>query len=191
MNRPRDPDSTKQADELLIFGGSMLASSINEAIFAMAGELAGMRNSWQLLHVTGSSGRDEAGAAYNRAGIHARTLEYCRRMDLAYAAADLAICRGGASTMAELAATATPAIILPYPYHKDRHQALNAAAFVAAGAGIRIDQAKDVPANVAALRATLLPLMADAGRLDQMRQAAGRLAKPDAAEEAARWLADG
>jgi len=172
---------------LLIFGGSLMSASINESAAALAGELASLAGNWQVLHLAGRGQVADCAEAYGD-NIHARTLEYCDRMDLAYAAADLAICRGGASTMAELAATGTPAIVLPYPHHRDRQQHRNAAAFVRAGAGILVDDT-DVATNVAALRITLLPLMNDERRLESMRQAAGRLSKPDAAQAVANWLA--
>lgn len=172
---------------LLIFGGSLMSASINAAAAAMADELGGEGGEWQVLHVTGGAGDADPAGAY--AGkLHARTLEYCRRMDLAYAAADLAICRGGASTIAELAGTATPAIILPYPHHRDQHQKHNAAALVEAGAAICITDAGNTPANVASLRATLLPLMSDPVRLERMRRAAKDVRRWGAAEEVARWL---
>jgi len=173
---------------LLIFGGSLMSASINQSVAALAGELASLAAEWQVLHVAGKAAEAKCTEAYG-GKIHACTLEYCDRMDLAYAAADLAVCRGGASTMAELAATGTPAIILPYPHHRDRQQQRNAAAFVRAGAGILVDDT-NVPANVAALRTTLVPLMADAGRLETMRQAAARLARPHAAQAVANWLAE-
>jgi UDP-N-acetylglucosamine--N-acetylmuramyl-(pentapeptide) pyrophosphoryl-undecaprenol N-acetylglucosamine transferase len=110
-------------------------------------------------------------------------------MDLAYAAADLAICRGGASTVAELAATSTPAIILPYPHHRDRQQELNAAELVAAGGALRVADAANVSSNVAALRSTLLPVMADDATLARMKLCAGGVARPHASRDVARWLA--
>ena len=76
-------------------------------------------------------------------------------MDLAYAAADLALGRAGAGTVAELAATGTPAILMPYPYHKDNHQRLNAEALAAAGGAIVCDDSREVSANVSQLRGVL------------------------------------
>jgi UDP-N-acetylglucosamine--N-acetylmuramyl-(pentapeptide) pyrophosphoryl-undecaprenol N-acetylglucosamine transferase len=175
---------------LLVFGGSLLSASINEAAVAIAGELASLAESWQILHVTGADKDCGAAAAYQQAGLTACTLEYCDRMDLAYATADLAVCRGGASTIAELTATGTPAVILPYPHHRDQQQRLNADALVAAGASLCVTDTCDRGANAAALRSSLLPLLADEPRLLAMRQAAASLARPDAAQTIARWLAE-
>jgi len=95
---------------------------------------------------------------------------------------------GGAGTVAELAVTATPAVILPYPYHADRQQHLNAARLAGAGGAIVCDDAADAPANAARLRDVLLPLMADAPRLEEMPRAAASVARGGAAQEVATWL---
>ena len=173
---------------LLILGGSLGAASINEAVAAIAGDLSSQADEWQLLHVTGQGGQFNAEQAFDGQDIRFSALEYCDRMDLAYAAADLAICRGGASTMAELTATATAAIILPYPHHRDQHQKRNASALVAAGAAICIEDARNLTGNVAALRATLLPLLSDDAKLQTMTESLGALAKPRAARDVAKWL---
>jgi UDP-N-acetylglucosamine--N-acetylmuramyl-(pentapeptide) pyrophosphoryl-undecaprenol N-acetylglucosamine transferase len=170
---------------LLVLGGSQGAASINAAVEALAGDLAGVAETWQILHITGS---DSPAARRPSGPLASARVPYCRRMDRAYAAADLALSRGGASTIAELAATGTPAVILPYPYHRDQHQRLNAAALVEAGAGMVCDDRKDPGANAAALRESLLPLLRDEARLADLRAAAARLAETDAAGEVAQWL---
>lgn len=175
---------------LLVFGGSLMAASINDAIAALAGEIAGLGQPWQLLHVAGAAASAAANEAYARAKLPAAVLDYCDRMDLAFAASDLVVCRGGASTLAELTATATPAIILPYPYHRDQHQRHNAEAMVEAGAAICVTDARDAAVNAGALRTTLLAVMNDAPRLAAMRAAAQGIGKPDAAQDVAAWLVE-
>lgn len=174
---------------LLVLGGSTGAASINEAVAAMADKLASLADGWQLLHIAGPGAARLAQAADAPGNMHMRVLDYCDRMDLAYAAADLALCRGGASTVAELAATATPAAIMPYPHHRDQQQKHNAEAMVASGAGLCLPDARDPAANAAALSDALLPIMSDPPRLEGMRSAAEGLAKPDAAAQIAEWLA--
>lgn len=190
---------------LLVFGGSLLAEALGEAVEKLAGELAAHGGRWQVLHISGS-GRaaeiertrfDKLTASEAAAGVAVRTVGYCERMDLAYAAADLALARAGAVTVAELAATGTPAVLMPYPHHADQHQRLNAGELVRAGAAVICEDRVDAAANAAALREVLLPLMGDAGRLDLMRRAAGKLAgrrfdkltASRAAGEVAAWLA--
>ena len=174
---------------LLVLGGSTGAASINEAIGALAEDLDAVAESWQLLHITGPGGKFDADQAYRKRRLGVRTIKYCDRMDLAYAAADLALCRGGASTIAELAATSTPALVMPYPHHRDLHQARNAAALVEAGAALCVDDARSLSVNLDTLRVNLLPLLSDPSRLAAMKSATGQLAKPDAAAQVARWLA--
>ena len=72
---------------------------------------------------------------------------------------NLALARAGAVTLAELAATATPAVLMPYPFHKDDHQTANAEMLVRQGYAIRVADLKSATANAAQLRTELLPLM--------------------------------
>jgi len=169
---------------LLVVGGSSGAASINQAIAALAEELDGLAETWQLLHVHGPG--QPSGPSPRK--MQVRTLEYCRRMDLAYAAADLALTRAGAVTVAELAATGTPAVLMPYPY-AGGHQALNAADLAAAGAAVVVADAADASANAESLRRQMMALLSREDTLADMSRAARRLAKPDAAVQVARWLA--
>ena len=172
---------------LLVLGGSLGAATINEAVAAMADDLDELAETWQVLHVTGPEKVEAARGRQRR--IHVAALEYCERMDLAYAAADLTVCRSGAAGVAELAATATPAVLMPYPYHRDRQQHLNAAALVDAGAAVVVQDRIDAACNAEALRAALMPLLRESSRLEAMRRGAKGVARPDAAQTVAAWLA--
>ena len=170
---------------LLVLGGSLGAEPINKAVAALAADFSPLADAWQILHIVGpGAGRAVVGGA----GLPGDRLEYCEHMDLAYAAADLALCRGGAVTIAELAVTATPAVILPYPHHADRQQHLNAAALAEAGAALVCEDAIDAARNAETLRSALLPLLSAPGRLADMRKAVGELARGSAAAEVAGWL---
>lgn len=162
---------------LLVFGGSLGARRLNEVVTGAAADLraAGI----QVLHAVGESaagvvpvGQDEV--AYV-------TLPYIDRMDLAYAAADLAITRAGAMTCAELAAVGLPAVYVPLPIGNGE-QRLNAAPVVAAGGGMLIEDADFTPG---ALRAQVLPLVADPARLAAMGDAASAHGVRDGAERLA------
>ena len=181
-------DSAKRT--LLVFGASLGASSINDCVAALAGDLDALASQWQLLIVSGKGKGEELARVFSAdRRIAARVLDYCDRMDLAYAAADLTLCRGGASTVAELAATATPAVILPYPYHRDQQQKLNSLELQKAGCAIVADDRIDAVANARMLRDILLPLMLEPQRLESMRRAAAAVGKPHAARDIAEWLA--
>lgn len=173
---------------LLAFGGSLLAEPISEALGMLCDDLRAFADSWQVLHVATAPLAARIEEKLKTCGILTRTLAYCDRMDLAYAAADLALCRSGAGTVAELAAAGTPAVLMPYPHHKDRQQLLNAARLVEAGAAKLCEDAKDPSANAARLREVLVPILQDADVPAKMRESAAGLARPNAASEVADWL---
>ncbi|MSR62555.1 MAG: hypothetical protein EXS08_08945 [Planctomycetes bacterium] len=116
---------------VLVLGGSQGAAGLNRFLRTHAAALgaAGL----QVLHQTGP-GRACEGAD-EQAGGRYRACEYLDDVASALDAATLVLCRGGASTLAEVAARARPALVVPYPHHKDRHQEKNA---LALGAGVRI-----------------------------------------------------
>jgi UDP-N-acetylglucosamine--N-acetylmuramyl-(pentapeptide) pyrophosphoryl-undecaprenol N-acetylglucosamine transferase len=108
-------------------------------------------------------------------------LPYVDRMDRAYAAADLAVCRSGANTVCELTAVGLPAAYVPLPIGNGE-QRLNAEPVVTAGGGLLVDDADCTPEWV---RTVLLPLLADRPALAAMGQAAGALGQPHADERLA------
>ena len=173
---------------LLVNGGSQGAMTINVAVAMLADDLGEFADSWQMLHVTGLSQVTEVADPTPGQAIPSTVLNYCDRMDLAYAAADLALCRGGASTTAELAASGTPAIIMPYPYHTDEHQRLNAAPMEECGAAIVCKDAADGPANARMLREHLIALLNDPDRMESMRTSSASMAHPHAARDVADWM---
>jgi UDP-N-acetylglucosamine--N-acetylmuramyl-(pentapeptide) pyrophosphoryl-undecaprenol N-acetylglucosamine transferase len=155
---------------LLVTGGSLGARRINEAIDASRKVLvaAGV----QILHIVGDKSEflpmSEAG--YLRIG-------YCDRMDLAIAAADIAVSRSGASTVSEFAAVGLPAVFVPYPVGNGE-QALNAAELVSAG-GAELVADKDFDAGYAA--SNLVGLVSDNRRLAKMASAAKSVGVADGA----------
>ncbi|MFV0463193.1 MAG: undecaprenyldiphospho-muramoylpentapeptide beta-N-acetylglucosaminyltransferase [Nostocoides sp.] len=162
---------------VLVFGGSLGAQRLNEAFTAAAGDLqaAGI----QVLHIMGRGKlgqvpRSDDGPAYV-------ALEYCDRMDLAYAAADLAIARAGAGTVCELAAVGLPAVYVPLPIGNGE-QRLNPAEVVAAGGGMLVDDSLVTPMWV---RQTVSALMNDPASLAAMAAAAARTGHRDGDERLA------
>ena len=179
-------DLSPDRKTLLVFGASLGAATINQAVAAMKGDLDLLAGAWQVLWIAGAS--QEVPREFGERGITVRVLPYCDRMDLAYAAADLALCRAGASSVAELIATATPAVLMPYPYHRDDHQRLNAEPLVRAGSGIICTDTKDLTGNLAGLREHLIGVLSTPQRLAEMTAAAGRFGRADAADAIAKWL---
>jgi UDP-N-acetylglucosamine--N-acetylmuramyl-(pentapeptide) pyrophosphoryl-undecaprenol N-acetylglucosamine transferase len=174
---------------LLVFGGSHGAEPINEALIAATSHWPEPR-AIQVLHVCGR-GLDEARlrAAWAAAdpdgrGLTVRVVAFVDRMDLAYAAADLVLCRAGASTIAELTAAGLPAVLVPLGWATAGHQVANAGVAVAAGGALTIDDDLGGPT----LATTVAPLLADAQQLVTMGDAMRELAHPDAAEELAKLV---
>ncbi|BBY47071.1 UDP-N-acetylglucosamine--N-acetylmuramyl-(pentapeptide) pyrophosphoryl-undecaprenol N-acetylglucosamine transferase [Mycolicibacterium arabiense] len=163
---------------LLVFGGSQGAQSINRAVSGAAEALAAAGVS--VLHAHGPKNvLDLAPSAPGDPPYVA--VPYLSRMDLAYAAADLAICRSGAMTVAEVSAVGLPAIYVPLPIGNGE-QRLNALPVVEAGGGMVVDDADLTPAFVAS---TVSGLMSDEQRLTAMTSAAALAGHRDAAQRVA------
>lgn len=146
---------------LLATGGSLGARRINRTMVDSARAITDA--GWQVLHITGANSEvvDPGVTGY-------RMVEYADRMDLALAAADVAVSRAGAATVSELAALGLPAVYVPYPVGNGE-QRFNAAGVVEAGGGILVDDAQFQPEWVAS---ELVPLLADADRVAAMAAAA-------------------
>lgn len=146
---------------LLVFGGSLGAQRLNEAIAGSWRDI--LDAGWQLLHATGDrsdlTDPGEPGYTMRR---------YLDRMDLAFALADLILARSGAATVSEISALGIPAIYVPYAVGNGE-QRLNAAAAIDAGAAMLIDDAQLTPDRV---RSQVVPLLGDEARRAAMRDAA-------------------
>jgi UDP-N-acetylglucosamine--N-acetylmuramyl-(pentapeptide) pyrophosphoryl-undecaprenol N-acetylglucosamine transferase len=175
FSQPRD------AARVLIFGGSQGAHAINVAMVEAASRLAASGVRLAITHQTGERDLDLVRGAYQRAGLQARVEAFIFQIDGEMKAADVVICRAGATTLAELAASATPAVLVPLPTATDDHQRKNAEVVARAGAAVVIEQ-RDL---ATALPEVLVSLLADRGQLQRMSQAARTLARPDAAQRIA------
>jgi UDP-N-acetylglucosamine--N-acetylmuramyl-(pentapeptide) pyrophosphoryl-undecaprenol N-acetylglucosamine transferase len=162
-----DPNTTT----LLVTGGSLGARSINSAIAAAGSALdaAGI----QVLHIVGSNS--------DLPEVHSKSLvriKYCDRMDLAISAADLAVCRSGASTVCEFGSFGLPSVFVPYPVGNGE-QRFNAADLVEAGGGILVDDANFSSEFV---RDQVIPLISNSKRLRNMSVAARAASIADGTE---------
>ncbi|MEI5101488.1 UDP-N-acetylglucosamine--N-acetylmuramyl-(pentapeptide) pyrophosphoryl-undecaprenol N-acetylglucosamine transferase [Streptomyces sp. PmtG] len=155
---------------LLFNGGSLGATRLTEAALGLAARWR-HRTDVHLLIKTGPAALDETRArlAHEGGDAVARAVPYLDRMDLAYAAADLVVCRAGSATVAELATTGVPAVLVPYPHAPGDHQTHNARVLSDAGAGLLLPDAETTAERLAALAE---PLLADPARLAAMSAAA-------------------
>lgn len=190
-----DPDRPT----LLVTGGSLGAASINAFVLAFVERhgAALREHGWQVLHQFGGAGGgaqggpDDAAAAarvYAGAGVPARVERFVGAMGLWWGAADLAISRAGAGSVAEAWCNRAPTLFLPYPHHADEHQRLNAAVLVEAGGAVLARDAIDAAANLAAHGPTLAALLTDAPRRGAMRAGLLRLGPADGAARIAAAL---
>jgi UDP-N-acetylglucosamine--N-acetylmuramyl-(pentapeptide) pyrophosphoryl-undecaprenol N-acetylglucosamine transferase len=173
---------------LLVFGGSHGAWRLNEALVAATPHWP-RPTAMQVLHACGRGvDHDAVRAAWAAAdpagrGLAVQVVPFIDRMDLAYAAADLALTRAGASTLAELTAAGVPAVLVPLARATAGHQAANAWAVAAAGGAAVVED--DGNLGGPALAATVAPLLTDPGRLAAMAEAMRGHGCPEAAQELA------
>jgi len=174
---------------LLVFGGSQGARRVNEAAAGLAQLWKGATDR-QVVHVAGSMAYgavNEQVEQHLNGGLIYRVIDYLDGMLEAYAVADLALCRGGASTVAELTAVGLPAIIVPYPHHRDRQQERHARVLEGAGAAVLLPDAETTTDRVAL---EVERLLTDRTALVSMGVESAHLGHPDAAGRLARLVAD-
>lgn len=164
---------------VLVFGGSAGARSINRAVVEALPHLAEARGRIQFLHQTGDRDHAEASAAYRAQGWQGTVVPFIYEMAEAYAAADLVICRAGATTLAELTAVGRPAILIPYPYAAANHQERNARKLEDMGAA-RMIRDRDLTGQVVA--SAILELCNNESLRKEMQRASSAFGKVDAAE---------
>lgn len=175
---------------LLIVGGSSGARSINRmmARLVQQPEVRAALRSWQVLHLCGPEGRDTLNEAYAAAGIAARVEPSIQQMGAAWTAASCAISRAGAGAVAEVWANGCPTIFLPYPFHRDQHQKLNATPLIEQGGGVLVEDRVKPDLAVRDVAPVLLGLMTDAARRQQMREALAASRPPEGAKLVADWV---
>lgn len=170
----------KAAVRVLVLGGSQGARVLNrvvpEALAALPDDLQ-----LKVWHQAGR-GLDEARDMYSKCGVDARLDAFVDDMAGAYGWADLVVCRAGALTIAELTVAGLGAILVPYPYAIDDHQARNAKSFASRGAGVVIPEQDFTPQRLAS---ELERVVSNRGRLSDFSEHARAQALPDAARDLA------
>jgi UDP-N-acetylglucosamine--N-acetylmuramyl-(pentapeptide) pyrophosphoryl-undecaprenol N-acetylglucosamine transferase len=153
---------------LLLMGGSHGAHALNEIGTEAVCRLHGTGLPIQVIHLAGVTDAASVAARYREAGVTARVQAFESHMGPVYKAADLALCRAGASTCAELSRFALPALLVPYPHAANDHQMANARALEKQGA-VNVVAEKDL--SVEWLVDYLLESIRNPGRLTRMREA--------------------
>lgn len=169
-----------------VFGGSLGARRLNEAVAALAKGWA-TRGDRAVYHVTGRREWDRVSRHTGRqpepsGGLVYSVVPFEERMALLYAAVDVMVCRAGAITVAELAVTGTPAVLVPLPNAPGDHQSANARALVERGAAVVVP---DASCDGPTLGEVLDGLLEHPGELAAMAAAASGLGHPDAAQRVA------
>jgi len=164
--------------QLLVFGGSQGAESINKSVMDMLPQLQNMKNKLRILHQTGAKQAEEMKKAYEKFGIQAQVTAFIIDMASAYANADLIVCRAGATSLAEITAAGKAAVLIPYPWAANDHQMKNAQALAEEGAAAVIPEKELSGIN---LFNVIENLLLDEKKLHQMEENSLRLGRIDAA----------
>ena len=181
---------------LLIMGGSQGGRNVNRAVVKCLTEVeeSGEGNcvgqslilqGWQITHITGKDDREWVERQYKGAKVAAKVIDFTRKLPQLLVGADLVIGRAGASSLAELTAMGIASILLPYPYHRDRHQLRNAEVLEKSGAAKVVTDHCDEEKTSRELKNVLNELLADEDCLESMSRAAQKIGKPDAAARVA------
>ena len=175
---------------LLVFGGSQGARSLNRAIVEASPLLDDVP--LQLLHVAGRSGYRTAAAAWEGArasgrGPKVEVVEFIENMADAYAAADVVVCRAGATSIAELTVLGIPAVLVPYPHATADHQTANARALERAGGAVVVE---DHDLDGTRLADSVRPLLEDPAIAATTARASRAFGRPDAAANVAKLVLD-
>jgi UDP-N-acetylglucosamine--N-acetylmuramyl-(pentapeptide) pyrophosphoryl-undecaprenol N-acetylglucosamine transferase len=172
-------------DVILFMGGSQGATAINDAAMAAIPKLRERRPDLQFLHLTGLKDIERCAAFWRECGARGVVTPFLSEMDMGLSAANVAVSRSGASSLAEFAAMRLPAILVPYPIAADDHQVHNARAFVETGAAAMILQSQ---LNAETLVPAALELMGDSAKRARMQEALGKWHAADCAEKIARKI---
>lgn len=158
---------------LFITGASQGAQSVNEFVAAFIRKNAGFLrdNGWQIIHQTGAENNDPRREACADAGVPAVVEQFFDAMGVCWGAADLAVSRAGAGSVAEAWANRVPTVFLPYPYHRDQHQRQNAEPLERVGGAVIETDRIDAGVNLAHAGERIRELLGEPTARSAMREA--------------------
>ena len=169
--------------QILVLGGSSGAHRLNLGVLGALKILDNSVIKFRVVHQTGGADAELVTEGYRKLGIAAQVSPFIDDMASALDAAELVIARAGAMTVSELALAGRPAIFVPYPFHRDRQQELNARVIERLGGAMIVNDDDRLSENLAA---RLKEIIAEPSRLIAMGQRAHQAAFPDAAAQIAR-----
>lgn len=152
----------RSARRLIVLGGSGGARSLNENVPRSLHKVRHLLADWQIMHQTGEAGVESTRELYRKLAIEAEVEAFWPDMPAVLAGSGLAVCRAGGTTLAELSAAGTPALLLPYPQAADDHQRRNAEFHVSAGAAQMLDERELIGRFDDQLAEMLVQLLSDA-----------------------------
>jgi UDP-N-acetylglucosamine--N-acetylmuramyl-(pentapeptide) pyrophosphoryl-undecaprenol N-acetylglucosamine transferase len=170
---------------VLVMGGSQGARGINELVMRSVPLLAQLGPDWQWVHLAGAADVSSLQSAYATKGLVAKVYSFLPDMEAALGAATASISRAGASSLAELAASRVPSLLIPFPAATDNHQFENARAFEKTGAARLLEERNARPEDLAR---SFRDLMLDEVCRQNMQTALGNWHKPEAAEQIAQAM---
>ncbi|HEV3138062.1 MAG TPA: undecaprenyldiphospho-muramoylpentapeptide beta-N-acetylglucosaminyltransferase [Pirellulales bacterium] len=182
------PDRMGGKRKLLVLGGSGGAQVLNEQVPLALYKAGAALGDWQIVHQTGERDLARAADLYRKLGINATVLPFIDNMPGLLRASHLAISRAGGTTLAELAASGLPAILLPFPKATDNHQRKNADVFSSAGACKTLDE-RELDGRLDNILAEAVVELATAHpQRIRMAHAMTQLARPEATRRVARSI---
>ena len=173
---------------VLVTGASQGAGTLNAFMREFVQNSAGVFEGWQVLHLSGVDDEKALTHTYAAAGIRAVVRPFLDQIGLAWGAAELAVSRAGANSVAEAVVNAVPTIFVPFPWHHDLHQRYNAESVVRAGGAVLALDAIDPAANLQALGEPLRELILDPAGRARMREVLQEEGKVDGAQAIAELL---
>ncbi|MBN1852839.1 MAG: UDP-N-acetylglucosamine--N-acetylmuramyl-(pentapeptide) pyrophosphoryl-undecaprenol N-acetylglucosamine transferase [Pirellulales bacterium] len=188
--RPRPAEPGNRPQRLIVLGGSLGAEKFNRAVPAALARLREQLRGWCIVHQSGPGRVEETRQRYLEAGLDALTVGILDDFAEVLVASDLVISRASGMILAELAVAGAPAVVLPYPDAANDVQMANARIFADGGACHVVDEEAAGGRLDSELAAQLGPLLSNPDSRSRMSAAMLQQARPSAAKEIARIVAD-